>query len=175
MLESNKKSSNTVGGLAPHERRAYPRYAFNAAVDILDPRSGVRSNGLMTDIGGGGCYVNSSSPFLKGTELKIRVMKGTASFSAQARVVYASAGVGMGLVFTVIETDQRRVLERWLAELHADSPAEPQPAREVKEYVGKFSPGSNQNHVLSELIITLVRNGALTGAEGKALQKLLHQ
>lgn len=80
----------------------------------------------------------------------------------------------MGLVFTVIEPDQRRVLEKWLGELHAGSPADNQVTREGKECTDKHNASGTQKQVLNELIVTLMRNGVLSNAQGKALQKLLH-
>jgi PilZ domain len=126
MFEDRKKEGLAVVGLAPRERRAHPRYPFTAGAEVLDVRSGTHLNARISDIGRGGCYVDSISPFAVGTEVKIRITRDAHSFSFQAKVVYASVGMGMGLMFTVIEPEQRWMLEKWLAELRGE------PSREVK-------------------------------------------
>ena len=38
-------------------------------------------------------------------------------FGARGRVAYARAGVGMGIVFTAIQSRDRTILEDWIADL----------------------------------------------------------
>jgi hypothetical protein len=180
MFEDRKKEGLAVVGLAPRERRAHPRYPFTAGAEVLDVRSGTRLNARISDIGRGGCYVDSISPFAVGTEVKIRITRDAHSFSSQAKVVYASMGMGMGLMFTVIEPEQRWMLEKWLAELRGEpSPggesAEQPKDRHIEEQSETAeTTHSEQSYVLNELIIALMRKRVLTDAEGKALlQKLL--
>jgi hypothetical protein len=112
----------------------------------------------------------------------LRITQDANSFVAQAKVVYSSAGMGMGLMFTGIEPDQRWVLEKWLAELRGEPSREQESAPAPKPANGRIAEqmepaattNSEQNYVLNELIIALMRKRVLTDAEGKALlQKLL--
>jgi PilZ domain-containing protein len=180
MLEDRKKEGLAGMALAPRERRAHPRYPFTAGAELIDVRSGTRLNARISDIGRGGCYVDSISPFTVGTEVKIRITKDANSFSSQAKVVYASMGMGMGLMFTVIEPEQRWMLEKWLAELRGEPSPEGESAeqpkdRRIEEQSETAKPTqAEQSYVLNELIIALMRKRVLTDAEGKALlQKLL--
>src|SRR6266852_6205232 len=132
MLEDRKKEGLTVVGLAPRERRAHARYPFTAGAEVLDARSGARLNARVSDLSRGGCYVDSISPFTVGTEVKLRITKDASSFSSQAKVVYSSVGMGMGLAFTVIEPEQRWILEKWLAELRGEPSPEPESPEEPK-------------------------------------------
>ena len=70
-----------------------------------------RLSGRVSDLGRGGCYVDTINAFPVGADVKIRIVKDHASFVAQARVLYASSGIGMGLAFTKIEPERLLVLE----------------------------------------------------------------
>jgi hypothetical protein len=174
MLEDRKKTAYASVASVPAERRNHPRYPCTAAAEVVDTQSGARINGRTSDVGKGGCYVDTLSPFPVGSVVKICLTKDKQSFAAQAKVAYAAVGLGMGLMFTSAEPEQMWILERWLAELGGTSPSEP----EVREQVDRKTPEKNsrnmQYYVLNELIISLMSKGVLTDAEGKAmLEKLL--
>ena len=94
----------------------------------------------------------------------------------QAKVIYAQVGMGMGLFFTAAEPEQLWVLEKWLGELSGQLPRH-RDAPEPEEQAGaEGSLKQEQLYVLNELIITLMRKGMLTEAEGTAmLRQLLGQ
>ena len=179
MLEDRKRDEYTSVGAASRERRAHARYPFSAGVETVEMRSGARLHGRISDIGRGGCYVDSISPFAVGAELKVLIIKDANSFAAQARVVYSITGMGMGVMFTAIEPEQRWMLEKWLAELRGESSAElevegPKNGEVVLPSGTAKSANSEQTFVLNELIVALMRKRVLTDAEGRALlQKLL--
>ena len=179
MLEDRNRDEHTSVGVASRERRAHVRYPFSAGVEAVEVRSGARLNGRIGDIGRGGCYVNSISPFTVGAELKVLIVKDANPFAAQSRVVYSTTGMGMGVMFTAIEPEQRWMLEKWLAELRGGSSAEleveqPKNGDVVLPSATAKSANSEQALVLNELIVALMRKRVLTDAEGKALlQKLL--
>lgn len=56
--------------------------------------------------------MDSISPFTVGAEPKVLIIKDANSFAAQARVLYSTTGMGMGGMFTVIEPEQRWMLEK---------------------------------------------------------------
>jgi len=176
MLEDRKRDEYTSAGVASRERRAHARYPFSAGVEAVEVRSGARLHGRISDIGRGGCYVDSISPFAVGAELKVLIIKDANSFAAQARVVYSITGMGMGVMFTAIEPEQRWMLEKWLAELRGESSAVEQPKNADLVLPGETAKSANsgQTFVLNELIVALMLKRVLTDAEGKALlQKLL--
>jgi len=176
MLEDRKRDEYTSVGAASRERRAHARYPFSAGVETVEMRSGARLHGRISDIGRGGCYVDSISPFAVGAELKVLIIKDANSFAAQARVVYSITGMGMGVMFTAIEPEQRWMLEKWLAELRGESSAVEQPKNADLVLPGETAKSANsgQTFVLNELIVALMLKRVLTDAEGKALlQKLL--
>jgi hypothetical protein len=180
MLEDHKKEGHAVGLASPREKRGHPRYPFSAGAEVVDASSGARLNARISDIGRGGCYVDSISPYPVGAEVKIVITKDADSFAALAKVVYAAGGMGMGLMFTSIEPEQRWTLEKWLAELRGEptvereSPKEPKVSSLPESAESTNGANSEQSYVLNELIIALMRKRVLTDAEGKALlQKLL--
>jgi hypothetical protein len=175
MLDDRKKFAHASVASVPAERRNHPRYPCTAAAEVVDTQSGARISGRTSDISKGGCYVDALNPFPVGTVVKIRLTKDEQTFVAQAKVAYAAVGLGMGLMFTSAEPEQMWTLEKWLAELGGTSA----PEAEVRQQTERNDPEkisrNEQYYVLNELIISLMRKGVLTDAEGKAmLEKLSH-
>ena len=122
-----------------------------------------------SDISRGGCYVDTFCPFPKNSSVKIRMLRDNQALVADAKVVYSQLGMGMGLSFSAIDAENRQVLETWIGELSGTtpivfkviSPAEPiAPPQVVK---------NDASYVVGELIIALMRRGALSPPEGNAL------
>jgi hypothetical protein len=173
---SDRRKLESHPGVSSIERRKHARYSFSAAAEIVETQSRARIQGRLSDLGRGGCYIDSISPFGVGSEVKMRIMNGNRAFIAQARVVFAAAGMGMGLMFTAIDPEQLLVLERWLAELsgEASEPSIVETKSPIQKSVADGPPSHEQNYVLNELIIALMRKNVLSDLEGKALlQKLL--
>ena len=98
------------------DRRTHPRYAFNAAVEVVAAEPGTRINTRVRDLSQQGCYVDTDSPLTLGTATHVRITKGAKSFEAHARVVYNQPGKGMGLMFASIESEHLGTLDVWIAE-----------------------------------------------------------
>lgn len=176
MFEEQKKFAAGPAGPVPAERRTHPRYPCTAAAEITDFSSGARISARTSDIGRGGCYVDTINPFPVGTSVKVRLTKDNQSFVAQAKVAYAMQGMGMGLMFTSADPEQLWTLQRWITELGRTSGAEPE-ARAPEPVASSATQKNAKNmqyYVLNELIIALMSKGLLTDAEGKSmLEKLL--
>jgi PilZ domain len=99
------------------ERRRNPRYPFMADVEIIDLESATTITARTSDFGRGGCYVDMLNPLPEDTLVRLRVTKSQQTFETQAKVVYSSVGMGMGLMFGALDMTQRAVLERWLTQL----------------------------------------------------------
>ena len=159
---------------AAQERRASPRYPFSASAEAVHIQADTRLSGRVSDLGRGGCYVDTINPFPAGADLKIRIVKDNVSFVAGAQVVFASSGMGMGLAFTKIEPERLRVLEEWLRELSGESPRAAKVLDDpLLRPAAAGGVGNEQRNVLNELIVTLIRKQVLTDAEGKALLRKL--
>jgi hypothetical protein len=175
------------------DRRTHPRYHFTAAAEALDALHRTRMSARTSDIGKGGCYVDTYCPFPLKTPVKLRLTNEKASFVAEAKVVYSKIGMGMGLQFTSIDPQEIAVLDKWIGELSGTAPLE---FASPPEFQSGASSGVNNgtnngtNHgakngtaapkeagyVLNELIVALMRKGTLTDEEGKTmLLRLLHR
>ncbi|MFZ0980999.1 MAG: PilZ domain-containing protein [Candidatus Acidiferrales bacterium] len=99
------------------ERRRNPRYPFMADVEIIDLESATTITARTSDFSRGGCYVDMLNPLPEDTLVRLRVTKSQQTFETQAKVVYSSVGMGMGLMFGALDMTQRVVLERWLTQL----------------------------------------------------------
>src|SRR5271154_739393 len=162
----------------PEERRTHPRYHFTAAVEALDHNHRTRMNARTSDIGRGGCYVDTYCPFPLKTGVKLRLTNEKSSFVAEATVVYSQIGMGMGLEFTAIEPQQTSVLDKWIGELSGSGPMQFAGLEEHHNSNGHTSavPHKETGYVLNELIVALMRKGTLTEEEGKTmLLRLLHR
>jgi hypothetical protein len=102
MFEKSQAEKRGAGAAA-QERRGYPRYPFSASAEAVHIQADTRLSGRVSDLGRGGCYVDTINPFPVGADVKIRIVKDNASFVPPAQVVYASSGMGMGLAFTKID------------------------------------------------------------------------
>jgi PilZ domain len=192
------KSSRLRSQGGGKERRADPRYPVAAMAEATEMKSHTRVTGRISDIGIGGCYFEVMSPFAMGAELHVRITRNQQSLSANAKVLYSTGGMGMGLIFTAVAPEQRPVLQQWVGELSgsgvsplqhsqadaghsasapASANASPHGASElVHEPAGAAErTGMNEDprNVLNELITLLMRNRALTDAEGKNLLRKL--
>ena len=192
MLNQGFKAGNghrvlTVA-LPTASQRTHPRYAFTAAAEALDALHRTRMSARTSDIGRGGCYVDTYCPFPLKTPVKLRLTNEKSSFVAEAEVVYSKIGMGMGLQFTSIDPQQMGVLDKWIGELSGVAPLE---FAGVPDFpVGPGNGASNgashgtkngaagskqAGYVLNELIVALMRKGTLTDEEGKTmLLRLLH-
>lgn len=108
--------ANSVGP-SRNERRRDPRYDFTAEIEIIDLQSGVRITAHTSDFSRGGCYVDMFSPLPKDVVVNIRVTKWQQTLETQAKVAYSSIGMGMGLMFGVLATRERALVETWLTQL----------------------------------------------------------
>ena len=154
----------------PVERRRNLRYPFSATVEAVENKTGTKVIGRTSDLGLGGCYVDTLSPFPVGTEVNIRILRDKESFSAQAKVVYSLMGMGMGLAFTSAQPKQVRIFQRWLQEISGQAVAlQEAPAAGAADKLPAQETQTLMNVVLSDLIMTLMQKKVLTQDEGKDL------
>jgi hypothetical protein len=132
-----------------------------------------------SDISRGGCYVDTFCPFPRNSSVKIRILRDKESLVAQAKVVYSKLGMGMGLSFTGLEADNRRILDTWIGELSGSAPVEFHDVLDAELsphlHVGKNGLGykndskNDPSYVVGELIIALMRRGSLSPEDGNSL------
>lgn len=148
------------------ERRTQVRYPFTAAAEVYDVHSQTRVTGRCSDLGPGGCYVDTLSPLVIGAAVRVRIERDMHEFEATAVVAFAQAPMGMGLAFREIKPESEAVLRSWISELSGEE----SPKVEVS-YTGQEAGlrSSNVGQVLNELINLMVRKKLVTENEGAAL------
>ena len=101
------------------ERREAPRHPFIASAEETDLASGARLSARVSELSLKGCYLDTLNPFPKGTQIKLVIFHGAATFTALATVIYPQPNMGMGIEFSSVEPEQLEVLLSWIKELSA--------------------------------------------------------
>jgi PilZ domain len=119
-----KPVSSTYQPAQGDERRKSERFAISATAEAQELRTRTHLSGRASDLGAGGCYIDTVTPFPVGTTLMLNLTSENHKVRAKANVVYARAGMGMGLTFTEMTANQRENLSTWLGELSGELPKE---------------------------------------------------
>jgi len=69
-----------------------------------------------SDISRSGCYVDTLNPVPQGSQIRLRITHNNEVFEALGKVVYVSYGLGMGVTFTEVSSEQQARLDLWLAD-----------------------------------------------------------
>lgn len=166
------RAQNPTGG---PQKRADVRYPVSAGAEVVEPRSRTRLSARAADISLGGCYLDAINLFPVGTAVGLRLTNEARAFECQARVIYSLPGMGMGLAFTKISSDQAAVLREWIAEL-AGHPLEESAVEPVIQFESaKPQPAEGQTSngrqdVLCELVSLLQRKGILSESEANTFR-----
>jgi hypothetical protein len=102
------------------DRRYAIRYPFAADAEVLDLESGVRSDGITSDLSLGGCFVCTSKPLAVKSRTRVTLKRKGESVEALAMVRIVKPRIGMGLEFLDIESASNAILARWLEHLRRE-------------------------------------------------------
>jgi hypothetical protein len=172
MLEQGKKKDThaTAGkstAVKDADRRETERHMFTAGADVRELSSGARFSTRTTDLGPGGCFVDTSNPFPVGSKLQLNLHKGKSSFETFGTVVYSQHGLGMGVAFDGLDDPQRTALVEWLTGATGervvvhDSVQVPKRASDFQRRA--------ESPALVRLVRLLIGKGLLTEAEGSSV------
>jgi hypothetical protein len=103
--------------LQPAKRRSVRRCPLVASAEVTELSSGTLLSGRSSELGLGGCYIDSLNPFPEGTLVGLKIFRDQGVFETKAKVVYCDPRFGMGLAFKDMTPDQRSLLEAWLIEI----------------------------------------------------------
>jgi PilZ domain len=166
--EGKKSPSHAVAeaGVAATDRRNAERHIVTASAEVVEHSSGARFSARTTDLGPGGCFVDTILPFPVGAKVRVTVQKGQAHFETDGLVVYSQTGLGMGIAFQPLEGHQRQALNSWLMELTGtkqsfERAAFPQDSVPVNQLRGWAA--------LTRLVRLMIGKGILTEAEGASV------
>lgn len=98
------------------DRRDATRYPLILIAEIEEVPGGSKMTARTSDVSRTGCFLDTLTPASKGAMIRLRLMRGEEQFQTQARVVYVSPKLGMGVRFHeyVLKT-QFLILDRWLS------------------------------------------------------------
>ena len=162
------KSTKYAGGTQVVERRQSVRFQFTASAQVVDRLTGARFSTRTTDLGPGGCFVDTMLPFPVGAKVRVSVRKGQSNLETGGVVVYSQMGLGMGIAFDTMEPRQREALDTWLTELTGTRhSAAASGSYEVKD--PSAVPGPEAFATVTRLVRLLITKGILTEAEGSSV------
>ena|SRR5579872_5722543 len=150
------------------ERRGENRHTITAAAEIVDVASGARFTTRTSDLGPGGCFVDSLTPFPIGSKVHVTVRQGETEFQVGGAIVYSQMGLGMGIAFNELTFEQRLDLEGWLVEVASGK------KRSMETTLSAKSDNKlNDIHraTLAELVKLLVSKRILTDSEAASLMQ----
>jgi hypothetical protein len=98
-------------------RRTVPRFSLIASADIVEPASGLRISGRLSEISRKGCYVDLLNTLPSGTAIVVRISRDKGVFESPGKIIYVQEGMGMGVAFLDLLDDQLKILDSWLDEL----------------------------------------------------------
>lgn len=169
MHESKKRTyaatNHPAIALQDDERRTGNRHLFTASADVLDVASGARFSARTTDLGPGGCFVDTLVPFPVGARVRVSVRKAKRQFLTEGVVVYSQHGLGMGIAFSDLNAKQREELNTWIVELAGARFNAAEPARAKTEQFRSETPRA----AMMRLVQMLVSKGLLSEAEAASV------
>jgi hypothetical protein len=168
---SNRKNVHTLSKtveMQETERRIAERHMFTASAEVIELVSGARFCTRTTDLGPGGCFVDTTVPFPVGSKLRIALQKGKNTFQTAGTVVYSQVGLGMGIAFEDHDAEQRIALAEWLADITGDRQIVQEMARMPQTTATDPRHGS-ERATLVRLVRLMIGKGILTEAEGTSV------
>lgn len=93
------------------ERRVFPRYGFQADVEIN--MDGKRLRSFLTDVSVGGVFIVARTPLWVGAEFDLKVLLAE-PIEARCQVRRAAIGQGMGVLFMGLSDVAKERLDRLL-------------------------------------------------------------
>lgn len=164
---SGAGSSGNSTAVKEAERRGTERHLFTAGADIRELSTGARFSTRTTDLGPGGCFVDTANPFPVGSKLQLNLHKGKSSFDTAGTVVYSQYGLGMGVAFDESDEAQRTALANWLSEVTGER-VMVRDTVQVQKRASDFQRRA-ESPALVRLVRLMISKGILTEAEGASV------
>src|SRR5215469_7058420 len=116
-LPRDPSEQSSEAGSRFANRRRFPRFAFGASTEMVEPIKKLRFLGRAIEISEGGCFVELAEAPPLSLTAQLRIEKGVESFGSWARVIYNRPSSGVGLRFMATAQDEMTVLRAWLSRL----------------------------------------------------------
>jgi hypothetical protein len=169
-MHNSSHKKNEHGAHSPAvqeaERRGAERHMFTAGAEVVEIKSGARFSTRTTDLGPGGCFVDTTVPFPIGSVVRVTLTKGKTAFETAGTVVYSQHGLGMGIAFSELNDEKRLELADWIAGVTGERHVAHEIARAPKD----SNPQKGHEFVaLVRLVRLMIGKGILTEAEGSSV------
>jgi hypothetical protein len=167
MTNDAKKAAyrSGAGTLTELDRRNTDRHQFTASAEVIELTSGARFTTRTSDLGPGGCFIDTVNPLPIGARVRVSICKGKSDFHTLGTVVYSQQGLGMGISFGELEPEQRQALNLWVRELSGPELN----LAEAPKFKKAPSASGSDRAALVRLVQTLIGKEILTPAEGAAV------
>lgn len=168
-VKKNPRNAASQTGTTAADRRNADRHTFTASAEVVELSSGARFSARTTDLGPGGCFVDTMLPFPVGAEVRVTVSRGQTRFETNGFVVYSQTGLGMGIAFNTLEPHQREALEDWLTELTG---SKQNSARDAIAQAARGSTsvkGAETSATVRRFVQLMISKGLITEAEGASV------
>jgi len=143
--------------LEQDDRRHSGRHMVSTVAQVVDLSSGASLNTRVSDLGLGGCYLDTLTPLPIGADVRLGLLKDKKVIEVNGRIIYSHPGLGMGVAFTDATPEQRFEIERWVAELEQVHMA----PMTMNTMPNQPSKATADNKLLLKLIHLLVAKGVL--------------
>lgn len=166
----NKGQIRASKGVAVEDvdRRSGSRHSFTASAEVVELTSGARFSTRTTDLGPGGCFIDTTNPFPVGAKVRVAIRKGKNQFNTSGTVVYSQHGLGMGISFTGLDEAQQSAIEAWIKGIYEETPT----YAETRQFDAQHSVGEqgvSSRIAMMRLIRILVTKGVMTEAEAASI------
>ena len=147
------------------ERRGGLRYQITVSAEVIELISGTRFSTRTTDLGPGGCFVDTLMPLPVGSSVRVRLHKDNMAIEALGTVTYSQSGLGMGVAFDNMPPEKASALDAWITELMQVKP--PDLASHISTNAPAKTSGSADTS--QKLIRLLVKRGVISAADAAAI------
>jgi hypothetical protein len=113
--ESSSAPESSSESVLENERRAQARRTCRLGVNIYGPGGGALQHCILTDISGGGCYVETTHPLAEGTNAIIELRTQELQLHVRGKVQSKHPGYGMGVEFKLRTAEEREQVQKLTA------------------------------------------------------------
>jgi hypothetical protein len=153
------------------DRRSAIRYQITVSAEVVETKSGTRFSTRTTDLGPGGCFVDTLMPLPVGADVRVRLHKDNIKFEALGSVTFSQTGLGMGIAFNEMPPERQTAFDAWLAELTMAKPVTLDSHRAQEIHIAPPSATSDAGPSLAQnLIRLLVKRGIISEADAASLR-----
>jgi hypothetical protein len=160
------KTSPPKSAASEADRRGGDRHLVTASAEVIELSSGARFSTRTTDLGPGGCFIDTLTPFPVGAKVRVTVYRGNSHFETRGSVVYSQLGLGMGVAFDELDEPKLAALDVWLAEITNGRHAVPESRRRNSQ---RPTEAASDRSALIRLVQLMISKGIITEGEGSSI------